>query len=235
MRSRRCRASPWHDLGCLHVELKDRRLSAGDHEAARFRQLPSRTFEIDLARDEEELFGAMSSACRRAIRKGVKEGVTVEEATGEDFAAEYHVQLVDVFAKQDLRPPYTDRRVRELIRCVHPRGRLLLLRAVSPDGVRIGTGILPALNGTAWFWGGASWREHQIMRPNEAILWYAMRRWRQRGMSVLDTGGGGDYKRKYGVREAMVPMGRRARVPGLVRLRDLAARVYTRAAFGGRP
>lgn len=224
----------WRELGCVHLEIKDRRLSAADYEANRFRHSPFFTFEIDLEPSEEELFAAMSSSCRRAIRKSVKEGVTIEEADGEDFADEYYAQLLDVFAKQDLKPPYDAERVRELIRCVHPGGHLLLLRAVSADGERIATGIFPALGDTAWFWGGASWRSHQIVRPNEALFWHAMRYWKERGVSVLDTGGGGDYKRKYGVREVTVPMGRRARVPGLVRARDLAADIYGRAAFGGR-
>lgn len=224
----------WRELGCLHLEIKDRRLGAGDFEANGFSHSPYFTFEIDLDRDDEELLASMSSACRRAIRKGIKEGVVVEEASSEDFADEYHAQLVDVFAKQDLKPPYDAERVRELIRCVHPGSRLLLLRALSPDGEPIATGIFPAMNGTAWFWGGASWRSHQILRPNEAVFWHAMRHWRDRGVSVLDTGGGGDYKRKYGVREVTVPMGRRSRLPGLARARDVAAAVYSRAAFGGR-
>jgi CelD/BcsL family acetyltransferase involved in cellulose biosynthesis len=224
----------WRELGCVHLEIKDRRLEAADLTANRFRHSPYHTFEIDLAADEEQLLTAMSSACRRAIRKSVKEGVTIEEADGDDFADEFYAQLVEVFAKQDLKPPYDADRVRELVRCVHPGGRLLLLRAVAPDGTRIATGIFPAMNRTAWFWGGASWRSHQILRPNEAIFWYAMRHWKDRGITVLDTGGGGDYKRKYGVRDVIVPMGRTARIPGLVPLRDIAARAYARAAFGGR-
>lgn len=224
----------WRELGCVHAEIKDRRITEADYEANRFRHSPFFTFEIDLTPSEEELFAAMSSSCRRAIRKSVKEGVIVEEAEGEDFADEYHAQLVDVFAKQDLKPPYDAERVRELIRCVHPGGDLLLLRALSAEGERIATGIFPARNETAWFWGGASWRSHQILRPNEALFWHAMRHWKERGIRVLDTGGGGEYKRKYGVREVTVPMGRRARLPGLVRARDLAADIYGRAAFGGR-
>jgi hypothetical protein len=224
----------WRELGCVHLELKDRRLRAGELEANGFRQTPFSTFEVDLSPDEDAMLGAMSKTCRWSIRKSAREGVTVEEATGEEFAEEYHDQLLDVFAKQGLKPSYGPDRVRELIRCVHPTGRLLLVRAVSPDGDRIATGIFPAMNGTAWFWGGASWRQHQALQPNEPVFWYAMRHWKQRGMSLLDTGGGGDYKRKFGVREARIPMGRRARVPGLVRLRDLAAWVYSRAAFGGR-
>jgi hypothetical protein len=210
-------------LGCVHLELRDRALP---HEALTglgFEPAPMLTFELDLSADEDQLFARMTSACRRAIRKGRRVGVTVEEAGAEGFADEYYAQLEDVFAKQGLRPTYGVDRVRELIRCVHPTGRLLLVRALGPEGDRIATGIFPAMNGTAYFWGGASWRSHQILRPNEAIFWFAMRYWKARGMSVMDMGGGGDYKRRYGPRELHVPTLRKSRLPLLGQLRDLGA------------
>ena len=113
--------------------------------------------------------------------------MTVEEASAAGFADEYYAQLQDVFAKQGLRPTYGVDRVRELIRCVHPTGRLLLVRALGPEGEPIASGIFPAMNRTAYFWGGASWRSHQILRPNEAIFWFAMRDWKARGMSAVTT------------------------------------------------
>ena len=215
-------------LRCAHLELKDRRL--GTEEVARlgFQQEPSITFEVDLAPSEEAIFARMTSACRRAVRKGERVGVRVEEAPAAGFAEEYYAQLEDVFAKQGLRPTYGVDRVRELIRCLEPTGRLLLLRALGPGGERIATGIFPAMNGTAYFWGGASWRSHQILRPNEAIFWYAMRYWRARGMTVLDMGGGGDYKRRYGAHEVVVPFLRRSRFAAVGLMRDLAARAAAR-------
>lgn len=221
-------------LRCAHLELKDRQLGAEDLVGLRFRQDPSFTYELDLSASEEAIFARMTGACRRAIRKGEKVGVVVEEAAGAGFAEEYHAQLEDVFAKQGLRPTYGVDRVRELIRCLEPTGRLLLLRALSPGGERIATGIFAAMNGTAYFWGGASWRRHQIVRPNEAIFWYAMRHWRARGVSMLDMGGGGDYKRRYGAREIVVPFFRRSRSAPVGLMRDLAARAAARRLASGR-
>jgi CelD/BcsL family acetyltransferase involved in cellulose biosynthesis len=217
-------------LRCAHMELRDRALVHEDLRPLGFEHTPTMTFELDLAPGEDELLARMSSACRRAIRKGEKVGVRVEEAEPDGFAEEYHAQLEDVFAKQGLRPTYGVERVRELIRCLHPTGRLLLVRAVSPEGDRIATAIFPALNRTAHFWGGASWRQHQILRPNEAIFWYAMRYWKAHGATVMDMGGGGDYKRRYGPRELSVPFFRKSRVTLLSRLRDLGGYVLTRRA-----
>jgi hypothetical protein len=218
----------FRDLRCLHLELRDRLLSTADLAGLGFASAPTTLFELDLSGSEEQIFGAMKSACRRAIRKSEKEGVRIEEASGEQFADEYHAQLVDVFTKQGIKPTYGVQRVRELIRVLEPTGHLLLLRAVSPGGDAIATGIFPAMNRTAYFWGGASWRAHQGLRPNEAIFWHAIRFWKQRGIAVLDMGGGGDYKLKYGPRELTVPHFRRSRVPGLGPLRDLAAYVANR-------
>jgi CelD/BcsL family acetyltransferase involved in cellulose biosynthesis len=216
-------------LRCVHLELKDRRLEVTDLAGQGFQHQPNVTFEVDLSASEDEIFARMTSACRRAIRKAAKSGVTVEEAAPDGFAEEYFAQLEEVFARQSLRPTYGVERVRDLIRCLHPTGRLLLLRAVNAEGKPIATGIFPAMNGTAYFWGGASWRADQIVRPNEAIFWHAMRYWRARGMRVLDMGGGGDYKRKYGPVELSVPFFRRGRVPGVLALRD-GARIAHAAA-----
>ena len=209
-------------LGCAHVELKDRRLEPADPGALGYAAEPTLTFEMDIADGEAAILGRMSSACRRALRRGEKVGLTVEQASGTAFADEYHAQLVEVFARQSLVPTYGVERVRALIAHLEPTGHLLLLRARAPDGLPIATGIFPAYNDTAYFWGGASLREHQIHRPNEAIFWAAIRYWRERGISGLDLGGGGEYKRKYGPREVRVPHLRASRFPGLSALRGLA-------------
>jgi Acetyltransferase (GNAT) domain len=218
----------FRELGCLHVELMDRDTGFEELSGLRARLVRFPTYEMDLTQDEEAIFGSMSSACRRAIRKGEKMGLRVEEAHGVEFADEYYDQLLAVFERQGhgRKPPYSRERVREMIRCVEPSGNLLMLRAVTPEGERIATAIFPARQDFAYFWGGASWPSHLILRPNEAIFWHAIRHFRERGVRMLDLGGGGDYKRKYGAPEKLIPFVRKARVPGMVAVRDLAARVY---------
>jgi CelD/BcsL family acetyltransferase involved in cellulose biosynthesis len=226
----------YRTLGCAHVELKDRRLeTAEDLAPLGFSSEPTVTFEIDLSDDEDAVFGRMSSACRRAVRRGEKVGVTVEEASGTDFADEYYAQLVEVFGRQSLVPTYPVERVRALIAALEPVGRVLLLRARAPDGRPIATGIFPGFNDRAYFWGGASLRAHQIHRPNEAIFWYAIRWWRDRGVTTLDLGGGGEYKRKYGPQEVRIPFFQASRFRALPVLREVARRaVEGRHAMLGR-
>lgn len=215
-------------LGCLHVEVRDRNISAGEMERAGFDSEWAMTYELDIEQTEDELFAGMTSAARRCIRKAEKVGVVVEEAGDDEFVTEYYAQLEDVFAKQSLRPPYSAERVAALVRHLRPTGRLLLLRARDPQGETIATGVFPAMNGTMYFWGGASWRHYQIMRPNEAIFWHAIRYWKSRGITRFDLGGGGDYKQKYGPRDLVVPFFRKSRFTSISLLRNLAKRVASR-------
>jgi hypothetical protein len=214
-------------LGCVHLEMMDRNLTFRDLDGLDVQHRVYRSFEIDLTRSEDELFSNMTSACRRCVRKAKKEGVFVEEARDMGFADEYFVQLQDVFAKQGLVPTYGIERVRNLIRQIHPMGQLLLLRARDRSGRCIATGIFPNMNGVMYFWGGASWRQHQILRPNEAIQWSAMKIGKQKGLRTYDMGGGGEYKRKYGGKEIAVPWIRKSKYLWVGYLRDMAQRGYT--------
>ena len=216
----------FQELGCVHLEIMDRKIAVSDLRGLRIQHRVYRGFEIDLTPSENELFSNMTSACRRCVRKAEKEGVLVEEAHDLEFADEYYAQLKDVFGKQNLVPTYDIERVRQLIQHVYPTGHLLLLRARDRLGRCIATGIFPHMNGVMYFWGGASWRQHQLLRPNEAIQWHAMKIGKQRGLRVYDMGGGGEYKRKYGGSEIAVPWLRKSKYPWVQYLRDTAQRSY---------
>jgi hypothetical protein len=216
----------FRDVGALHVELSDRGLVPEDAAGTGWHVGAYETYETDLTQPEATLFANMASACRRCVRKAEKSGVTIEHATDDAFADEYYAQLQDVFAKQGKVPTYPAERVRALVRHMRDGGNALLVRARAPDGTCIATGIYPALNRVAEFWGNASWRAHQQLRPNEALHWYAMRYWKARGVTVFDWGGGGRYKEKYGVVPARVPWLRKSRFRALEAVRDGARRAF---------
>jgi hypothetical protein len=208
----------FEDLKCVHLELMDRKVESaalGPHYGRR----DYNGFEVDLSRSEDDIFSNMAPACRRCIKKALRSEISIEEAHDAEFATDYYAQLQDVFAKQGLSPTYSLERVRDLIQHMHASGNLLLLRAYDDERRCIATGIFPAMHDRAYFWGGASWREHQHLRPNELLFWYAMRYWKARGIRYLDMGGAGDYKRKYGGREISVPWLRTSRYPLLPFLR----------------
>ncbi|GIE91796.1 Acetyltransferase (GNAT) domain-containing protein [Actinoplanes regularis] len=215
------------DLGCAHLEVRDRGATEADLAGLGLRWDAAPTAVIDLNPDEDALFGAMTSACRRNIRKAAKSGVTIEEADADPaFADEFYDQLRDVFAKQDLVPTYSVERVKSLIRHLAPVGRISLLRARDADGRCIATAVLPWYHRTMYFWGGASYREHQHLRPNEALIWHALRSARARGVTEFDFVGGNAYKAKYGTTEVAVPWARQSRSPLVAKLRDTAKQAY---------
>jgi CelD/BcsL family acetyltransferase involved in cellulose biosynthesis len=212
------------ELGCAHLEIRDRGLTEPDLEGLGLRWASAPTAVIDLTPPEDKLFAAMASACRRNIRKAEKSSVVIEEADPADpeFAEQFYDQLRDVFAKQNLVPTYSIERVRALIRNLAPAGHLLLLRARDPEGRCIATAVLPWYHRTMYFWGGASYRPDQHLRPNEALIWYALRWAKSHGVTEFDFVGGNSYKAKYGTVEVPVPWARRSRSPLVAGLRDAA-------------
>lgn len=209
-------------LKCAQIELMDRHLTEADAKAAGFRYRLFNGFEVDLSDGENMLLSRMAPSTRRNIRKAEREGISVVPADDEKFIDDYFEQLQEVFNRQNLKPTYPKKRVQSLIKHLLPTGRLLLLRALHPDGTCIGTGIFPADHHRMYFWGGASKAKTRILRPNEAIQWFAMRYWQQRSVICYDMGGGGEYKRKYGGRKISVPWLRYSAYPGLDLFRTIA-------------
>lgn len=215
------------DLGCLHYEIADRGIDTAEASAAGYEWHSVPTFVTDLRRSEDELFRGMKDACRRCVRQAEKRGVLIEEVDDPaGFAEEYYDQLTDVFAKQGLLPTYGIERVERLIGALEGTGRLLLLRARDPEGRCIGTGIYPGMHGLAQFWGNASYRKSQRLRPNEALHWHAMRYWKSAGASIFDWGGGGQYKVKYGCTPVEIPWISNSRFRAVGALRNGAERMH---------
>lgn len=213
-------------LNCMHLEVCDRQFTVDDGKSQGFLCGSYESYETDLTLSEEQLFQQMDSACRRCVRKAEKSGVQIEQADDMQFAAEYFEQLNDVFAKQNLVPTYGLDRVQKLIEHLLPTGHLLLLRARDADGNCIGTGIYPGFHKVASFWGNASFRASQNLRPNEALHWHAMRYWKKRGVQIFDWGGGGEYKEKYGVRPISIPWFRKSRYGFIEPLRQGAKGIF---------
>lgn len=194
-------AFAFSSLKCWHLEIYDKSLRfehiQKDFPAARHRV--KQGWVMDLRGSEGTVFRRMDRNRRTRIRQASRQGLIVESTTEESFVDDYYSQLVDVFRHKGLAPTYSKERVRQLIRCLLPTGRLLLVRVRDPEtGLCIGSGIFPAFNGTMYFWGGAAFRTQLHRHPNESMHWFAIRYWRDRGMTSYDLMGGGDYKRRYG-------------------------------------
>ena len=216
------------DLRCAYVEVSDVHRDLASARNAGFATEQLIGYVSDLSLSEDELFGRMTSACRRCIRKAEKTGVVVEEAEPTGFAEEFYSQLESVYARQGLKPTIPAHRVRLLIKHVHPSGKLLLLRARSPEGISIATGIFYGHGKYSGFWGNGSIRDMLHFRPNQAMHWYAMRYWKARGVRWHHWGGGGTYKESYGPEPFFYLRQFWSVVPGLAYIRKPALSAYYR-------
>lgn len=213
-------------LGCMHLEIGDRYMMIDEGQRLGYAHRVINGYMSDLTKSEDAIFQGMESSCRRAIRKSIKSGVTIEEGRPEGFADEHYALLLNVFAKQGLTPSYGVERVQRLIDHCHGDGNLLLLRALKPGGQCIATGIYPAFRHYSFFWGNGSDPAFLGLRPNEALHWHAMRYWKAQGATQHDWGGGGAYKAKYGGTSFVAAAFWKSR-HGLIRLaRDAAEKLY---------
>ena len=233
------RRHAFSDLGCVHLELMDRAIGGDVVVPHQFRSDPFRGWELRIDRDDDELLAAMRPNGRRDVRRALRNGVVVGEVDPRrdpGFAAEYYDQVRSAFAKRGLSPTYPVERVTAMIEALHPAGLVVLLRARDPQGRSAATGLFPGLAGsTAVFWMGASPPDQQSLLPNEALMWHALRTWRDRGAVRFDFGGGGGYKRKYGGDEVEVPWFRSSRVAALEQVRDVVKRRARAAQRRARP
>lgn len=215
-------------LGCLHAELSDPLLVGETQYQAPLTAGAFATLHTDLQRTEDEILGDWHKESKRVVRKSAERGVQIEVATDhEQFIDEYYAQLLDVFEKQSLLPPFPKSRALSLVKHLAPHHHVLLLRATHPDIGCIGTTITVGAGRWAELWGTASHRDAQRLLPNEPMLWRSIVEWRARGVQTFDWGGFAEYKaRKYGGRPVDVPWLRAPRWEALNSLRDFAQRIY---------
>jgi hypothetical protein len=225
----------FRQLGCLQLEVGDRGFRLKEGKLLGYQSRARRTYVSDLTLSEDDLLARMSRSCRWNIGKAERNGLRAEVAEPSGFAEEFYAHLTEVFAKQNLTPPYSLERVRALIEHVHPSGDLLLARVRHPDGQSIATGIYPGFGKTSFFWAAGSLREHQVLRSSEALHWFAMRYWKGRGVETHDWAGSNRYKERYGATLQVTPVLRKSRYQLLeyareyaIRLRNLPRRLQRR-------
>lgn len=212
---------------CVYMEITDRDISEEQAQQAGFKTKTVGTLELSIDMDDAGLMKQMKVDCRNFVRQFERRGARLEIAQPDDtFAQQYYTQLEDVFAKQGLVPTYSLEKVKTLLRCLKDTENLLCLRVISPDERCIATSIFLGNKQKCYFWGGASFRPDQHYRPNEYMIYTAMRYWRDQGCKTFDMVGIRDYKRKFGSHEAYYAKLTFTRLPLLITARNLASKLY---------
>lgn len=188
------------NLKCTHLEIVDNSLNYSEFSKYKYKCLPQKTYILDIDKTDEELLKSFKANGRKCIRQFERRGATIEKVNpSEEFGNEYYEQLIDVFKKQNLKPNYDRKKVLDLMYAFKDKpNELLCLKVCDPDGKCIATSIFPGDKSRCYFWGGASLREYQNYRPNEYMMWYAIKYWRQKGAKKMDMVGIRSYKEKFG-------------------------------------
>lgn len=186
-----------------------------------------RTLILDISISEDELFKNFKQDARNFIRQFDRKGSRIEISNNDQsFASDYYSQLVDVFRKQNLMPTYNLSKVDNLMRNMINTQNLLCLKVYNPNNLCIATSIFVGDKDTFYFWGGASYREYQNYRPNEAMIWYAIKYWKGKGAKSFDMVGVRDYKRKFGSSEKTYYRIYYSSIPFIVSLRNLVEKIF---------
>lgn len=210
------------DLRCLHnsLPLQDDRF--GVIERALWHA-------IDVVPDEEQMWQALPSVARRALRKAGSSGVSVKRGRTEaDMRAFYELHLrVRKYKYGLLAQPY------EFFSNIWERflapGHGVLLLATVDDRV-VGGVVFLEWQGVLYYKFNASDHAYLNARPNDLALWEGIRYARDHGLRQVDLGltdadqdGLVRYKRKYATEESTITLLRHL-PPGSPSARDQRAR-----------
>lgn len=185
------------------------------------------TLELRVDVDDKQMYKNMKTDCRNFINQFERRGATIEFATPDDaFAEEYYNQLLDVFAKQNLVPTHGVDLIKKMLRHLSEANNILCLRVRDPEGLSIATSIYPGFNKKFFFMMGASLRPYQQYRPNEYMIYTAMKYWRDRGCEEFDMVGIRPYKKKFGSWEERYPIIIAPKYKILYHLKNFASSLY---------
>lgn len=217
----------FENIKCHYIECVDRNLPIDKRNQIPFETRVVETLELEIEKSDEELLSSFKGDCRTFLKQFEKRGATIEIAEpNEIFAEEYYEQLKDVFAKQGLVPTWGFDKVKKLMNRMGETDMLLCLRVREPNGKSIATSIFVGDRTKFFFLGGASYKAFQMYRPNEYMIWYAIKYWRERGVKTFDMVGVRDYKLKFGsVRKEYLRV-IVSKYAILVYLRDLAEKIF---------
>ncbi len=164
---------------------------------------------LDLARDESALHAGLADSHRRNIKKAAKEGVSVMfEPTPE--ALEAFCRLNDLTRKRHGLPPQPRSFFRHVREEILLKGGGLLASGLY-QGKIVASLVFFHFGRQAIYKYGASDMAFQGLRPNNLVMWEAVRWYKARGCETLSLGrteeeneGLRRYKQMWGSQESLI-------------------------------
>ena len=141
---------------------------------------------VELNGEEAKMFAAIDGSMRRAIRKAEKEGVTVEISQSEPAMRDFFY-LQCLTRKRHGLPPQSLEFFLNIQKFVLAQN-LGFVAVASHQGRKIAASVYFFLGGRAIYKYGASDFMHQDLRGSNLVMWTAMCRLAEMGMSTLHLG-----------------------------------------------
>lgn len=212
---------------CLYMEIVDRNISPERLKANNFQVDIVKNLELKIDKSDEEILKSIKKDCKEFIRQFERRGAYLEEVEPDDeFVEILHTQLCDVFSKQNLVPPYSLNKIKTCVKYLKDTGMMLCLSVKEPEGKTIASYIYIGLNQKCIAWCTSSIREYQRLRPNEYMVWYGIRKFRDMGYNTFDFSGPRSYKYKWKPNEVEYARITVTKYYFLKRMRDIALKIY---------
>lgn len=188
-----------HKKYCWYIQICDWNIDFDFVRKYKLRSEVDRTYFNDISKDEESLFMSFKNDVRTNHRAFERNGLRlILEKPSRSFMDEYYKQLIEVFDKRNLKPHYDLERMYHLSDSFEKSEGVFVEKVFLPEEDKcIATGIFLIDNKRLYFFGAASYREYHILRPNEEVIWNAIRYAKQHGCTEFDMMGLGKYKEKF--------------------------------------
>ena len=188
-----------------HVELGSPLLEPGVMRRHHYETQEWMTYRIPLSRDQDAMWTGLKRQSRNRIRRGLKNGLVVEDTRDPSFVDTHYSQVVEVFGRQGLAPPFAIEDFRALYKWLKPQDLVFSLevKRQGTDDV-IASGIFPHDSRHVYSLSTASRTDSRSLYPNELLHWTVMRLAGQRGLERYSIGdshrapdSGGKFKDKF--------------------------------------
>lgn len=144
------------------------------------------THDLDLDRTESELFSRLQESNRRNIRKSIKDGVTITFDSSSDSLREFY-RLHCRTRKRHGLPPQPLSFFKNILNHILGRG-LGTIATARLSGKTIAASVFFHFGTTAIFKYGASNMQDLGHRPNNLVIWEAMKWYKAMGIKTLSLG-----------------------------------------------
>jgi GNAT acetyltransferase-like protein len=141
---------------------------------------------IDVSAPDEALLADMHQNARSAIRQSLRSGLVLDEATTAADVRRYHALHTASWTRTGLAPHPLEY-FETMWSLLRPFGAMRVFFA-RHDERDVAAVLLHTYKRAAFYWGGCSLSEHQRLRPNNFLLWEAMRALRASGSRWFELG-----------------------------------------------